>query len=121
MNGSACVDKDWDAVARAVDERLASLDMTQTELAVRAGVAPETVRELRHNLRPRRRNPRTLAAISEALGWPPDHLGSVLAGQPAGGRAPAGPVAGELADLRAAVAQLSDRVTAIEQEMRSRP
>ncbi len=46
--------KDWDAVARAIDARMRELDLTQTELAVRADVAPETVRELRNNLKPRR-------------------------------------------------------------------
>ena len=38
--------KDWDAVAQAIDARMRELDLTQTELAVRADVAPETVREL---------------------------------------------------------------------------
>ena len=74
------MERDWEAVARLIDARMRELDLTQTELAVRAGVAPETVRELRTNLRSRRRNPRTLAAISEALGWPPERLRDVLAG-----------------------------------------
>lgn len=69
--------KDWDAVAAAIQARLGELDMTQADLAARAGVAPETVRELRTNLHPRRRSPRTLAALSEALGWPADHLSTV--------------------------------------------
>lgn len=69
--------KDWDAVAAAIQARLSELDLTQAELAARAGVAPETVRELRMNLHPRRRSPRTLSALSEALGWPTDHLSAV--------------------------------------------
>ncbi|HJQ46897.1 MAG TPA: helix-turn-helix transcriptional regulator [Amycolatopsis sp.] len=69
--------KDWDAVAAAIQARLTELDMTQSELAARAGVAPETVRELRLNLHPRRRSPRTLGALSEALSWPTDHLSTV--------------------------------------------
>lgn len=72
--------KDWEAVAAAIRARLEELDMTQAELAHRAGVAPETVRELRNNLQPRRRQPRTLAAVSEALNWPPEYLTSVLRG-----------------------------------------
>jgi transcriptional regulator with XRE-family HTH domain len=71
---------DWAAVASAIQARLAELDMTQADLASRAGVAPETVRELRTNLKPRRRSPRTLTAISEALGWSSDHLSNVLRG-----------------------------------------
>jgi transcriptional regulator with XRE-family HTH domain len=71
---------DWAAVAAAIQARLAELDMSQADLASRAGVAPETVRELRTNLKPRRRSPRTLTAISEALGWPGDHLSNVLRG-----------------------------------------
>ena len=62
--------KDWEAVAAAIRSRMAEIDMTQAELASRAGVALMTVRELQQNLTPRRRNPRTLAAVSEALGWP---------------------------------------------------
>jgi transcriptional regulator with XRE-family HTH domain len=57
--------------------------MTQADLAARAGVALMTVRELQNNLQPRRRNPRTLAAVSEALGWPGDQLARILEGQPA--------------------------------------
>ena len=38
------MEKDWEAVARVIDTRMRELDLTQSELAVRAGVAPETVR-----------------------------------------------------------------------------
>jgi transcriptional regulator with XRE-family HTH domain len=82
--------KDWQAVAAAIQTRLDELDITQAELAHRAGVAPETVRELRNNLHPRRRNPRTLSAVSEALNWPSDHLANVLRGEQ--------PVSGKTAD-----------------------
>ena len=44
--------KDWDAVAAAIRGRLVDLDMTQADLAGRAGVALMTVRELQHNLSP---------------------------------------------------------------------
>lgn len=111
--------KDWDAVARAIDGRLASLEMTQAELSARAHVAPETIRELRHNLRPRRRNPRTLAAISQALGWEPGHLSRLLgdiAGPP--DERAAGP--GELEELRKAYADLAGRVEAIERRLDTR-
>lgn len=109
--------KDWDAVARAIDERLAALDMTQAELAHRAGVAQETLRELRGNLQTRRRHPRTLAAISEALGWDQEHLARVLSGDDAaaGGEAPAS--AADVAELRQAYADLAGRVDALERRM----
>jgi transcriptional regulator with XRE-family HTH domain len=92
------VPKDWQAVSDAIKARLIELEMTQAELTQRAGVALETVRELQLNLRSRRRSPRTLAAVSEALGWPSEHLASV-----ADGRRPSDPDAGDpvLAELDA--------------------
>ena len=111
--------KDWDAVARAIDARMRELDLKQTELAVRADVAPETVRELRNNLKPRRRNPRTLAAISEALGWEPDHLARMLGGDAAQhpGTDARAPTSAELASLRQAVDELSDRLETVERRL----
>ena len=90
--------KDWQAVSEAIKARLTELDMTQAELTHRAGVALETVRELQLNLRSRRRSPRTLAAVSEALGWPSDHLATI-----GDGRRPSDPDAGDpvLAELDA--------------------
>jgi len=111
--------KDWDAVARAIDERLASLDMTQAELASRAHVAPETIRELRNNLRPRRRNPRTLAAISEALGWEPGHLSRVLGADEVIQAQDRAVTSADLDDLRRAYQKLADRVDAIERKLGS--
>lgn len=73
--------RDWDAVASAIQARMAELEMTQAELAQKAGVALMTIRELQHNLRPRRRSPRTMAAVSEALGWYQHHLLDVLMGE----------------------------------------
>ncbi len=111
--------KDWDAVAHAIDERLISLDMTQAELAGRAHVAAETIRELRNNLRSRRRNPRTLAAISEALGWEAGHLSRVLAGDAVA--APDEQVTpAALAELQQAYTELADRVETIERRLDAR-
>src|ERR1700759_3014601 len=111
--------KDWDAVARAFDARMRELDLTQTELAVRADVAPETVRELRNNLKPRRRNPRTLTAISEALGWPGGQVTRIVAGEesndPADDRDSS--VSSELADLREFVTGLSERLESVERRL----
>lgn len=103
--------KDWDAVAAAIQARLDELDMTQADLAARAGVAAETVRELRTNLRPRRRSPRTLTALSEALGWPPDHLAAVAvsgAKEANSGRTDDSELSGITVELSAIAARLND-------------
>ena len=70
--------EDWAAVARAIDARLAELNWRQRELAERAQVSVAIVRELHRNTTQRRRNARTLEALSLALGWHPDHLDAVL-------------------------------------------
>lgn len=72
--------EDWAAVAKAISARLNELGMTQLEAAAKSKVSPATIRELQHNKMSRRRNPRTLEALSEALDWPPDYLTRVLTG-----------------------------------------
>ncbi len=76
-------DKDWDAVALAIQNRLSETRTTQMDVASRARVSLTTLRELQHNLNPRRRRPPTLSAISEALGWPAGYLAQVLHGDAA--------------------------------------
>ena len=73
--------RDWAAVAAAMKVRLAELDMTQAELVQRSGLAPMTIRELLHNTAERRRSPQTLAALSEALGWPTGYLQAIAEGR----------------------------------------
>jgi transcriptional regulator with XRE-family HTH domain len=111
------MEKDWDAVAAAISSRLSELDMTQAELAARAGVALMTVRELQHNLKPRRRSPRTLSAVSEALGWPGDQLTRILNGE----RPPApdadDPVVAELDAIKADLVSVVRRLDAIERRL----
>ena len=109
--------KDWDAVAAAIRARLAEIDMTQADLAARAGVALMTVRELQHNLKPRRRNPRTLAAVSEALGWPADHLARVLDGRPVSNVDAGDPVLAELDAVKADLHAIVQRLDAIERRL----
>lgn len=111
---------DWDAVAKAVGDRLAETRMTQMDVASRAQVSLTTLRELQHNLNPRRRRPQTLAAVSEALGWPSDYLDRVLRGdrpQPHPDEA-TDPVlqaidglGEQVRDLRSRVEQLEQRLT----------
>ena len=109
--------KDWDAVAAAIRGRLVDLDMTQADLAARAGVALMTVRELQHNLKPRRRNPRTLAAVSEALGWPADQLARILEGGAAPDVDADDPVLTELDALKADLRVIVRRLDAIERRL----
>src|SRR6266568_4868219 len=106
--------RDWGAVANAMKSRLAELDMTQAELIQRSRLAPMTIRELLFNAVQRRRSDQTLAAVSEALGWPPGYLRAV-----ADGRDPGDPDAGdpELAGLREAVTAISARLDAIERRL----
>ena len=113
--------KDWAAVARLINARLAELEMTQAELAVASGVTSATLRELQNpdTYPPRRRNPRTLAAISQALGLPPNALERALTGAEPG--APqATPRNNELTELRAEVDELRKRVEALERAQRER-
>lgn len=72
--------EDWDAVGKAITGRLAELQMTQLDLAAASGVSPATIREIQYNKLARRRSPRTLEALSEALSWPSGYLGQVLSG-----------------------------------------
>nr|WP_255426511.1 XRE family transcriptional regulator [Pseudonocardia sp. C8] len=113
---TAVTDEDWDAVATAIHDRLAALRMTQMELASRAQVSITTVRELQHNLNPRRRRPQTLTAVSEALGWPGRYLAQVLVGESPAPHADekTDPVLAELTALREEVAELRQRIGELE-------
>ena len=109
--------RDWAAVADAMKSRLADLDMTQADLVQRSRLAPMTIRELLYNSAQRRRSDQTLAALSQALGWPPGYLQAV-----AEDRTPDDPDAGdlvlaELATLKDALAALTSRIDAIEQQL----
>jgi transcriptional regulator with XRE-family HTH domain len=106
--------RDWDAVAAAIRARMSDLEMTQSELSQRAGVALMTVRELQHNLQSRRRNPRTLAAVSEALGWPPDQLTAILGGAEPEDPDAGDPVLGELDEIKDQLTTITARLDAIE-------
>lgn len=101
--------QDWSAVGAAIRARLDDRGMTMTELASRSGVSLTTVRELVHVLNTRRRQPRTLASLSVTLGWPEDHLGTVLRGQAA-----EEPTPDALSAIRSELRDLRDRVEALE-------
>ncbi|GAA4891004.1 helix-turn-helix transcriptional regulator [Saccharopolyspora cebuensis] len=108
--------KDWAAVADAISARMDELELTQQQVASRAGVALQTVRELQHNLVERNRTARTLEAMSAALDLPRGYLGAVLRGQPlpADGQ-PADSAA--IADLRAKLANVTERLEALEERV----
>ena len=46
--------EDWAAVARAINQRMAELDLSQRELIARSQVSKATVREIQHNTAQRR-------------------------------------------------------------------
>ena len=114
--------EDWTAVAKAISARAADLDLRQKDLADRSGVSLAIIREIQQDRIHRRRNPRTLEALSTALGWHPQHLGAVLAGEepPARGTSqPAGQdrvvilldaILRELRGLRTQVGNLTQRI-----------
>ncbi|MBW4717411.1 hypothetical protein [Saccharothrix obliqua] len=106
--------KDWAAVATAITTRMAELDMKQAELKAESGLSLQTVREIQQNLQPRDRSKRTLAALSEALKWPRDHLWLVLEGHDPGDPDADDPVLKQLAELREQVNSITARLEAIE-------
>ena len=109
--------RDWAAVADAMKSRLAELDMTQAELIQRSRLAPMTIRELLYNTAQRRRSDQTLAALSEALGWPPGHLRAIAEGRDPKDPDASDPVLAELTSLKEMLSALTDRVDAIEQQL----
>ncbi|MFD4673725.1 XRE family transcriptional regulator [Lentzea sp. NPDC058450] len=109
--------KDWAAVATAITTRMAELDMKQSELKERSGLALQTVREIQLNLQPRDRSKRTLAALSDALGWPSDHLWQVLSGIDPGDPDESDPLLAELTAIKGAITVLTDRVEEIERRL----
>ncbi len=72
----------WAAVARAISDRVRELGWRQRELAERSHVSVAVVREIQRHTVERRRSPRTLEALSAALGWEPEYLDRVLKGHP---------------------------------------
>lgn len=107
------MDQDWPALGRAIAARLEERGMTMTDLANRSGVSLTTVRELVHALNTRKRNPRTLTTLAEALGWPGDHLAKVLRGQQVEPQS----APDELTALRQEISELRSRVAALEEQV----
>lgn len=110
---------EWSAVGTAIKSRLAELGWTQQELSQRSQVSVATIRQLQNETSSaRRRNPRTLIALSEALGWSPDHLGAVADGRdPSEDPDAYDPVVAELATIKESLAVMSSRLDVIEQQL----
>lgn len=107
--------ENWTAVANAIDARLAELNWRQRELAERAQVSVAIVRELHRNTAQRRRNTRTLEALSLALGWHPEHLDALLRGHTPPGRSdpetsPVDPVVARLTSIDRRLAAIEKRL-----------
>jgi transcriptional regulator with XRE-family HTH domain len=100
----------WAAVARAISDRVRELGWRQRELADRSHVSAAVVREIQRHTIERRRSPRTLQALSVALGWEPEHLDRVLRGQ---AQQPGGHGASESAALRARLDSLDRRLAEV--------
>jgi hypothetical protein len=113
------VAEDWTAVSRAISDRLAELRTTQMEVAAKARISLTTLRELQHNMNPRRRRPQTLAAVSEALDWPADYLAKVLHGENAQPHPDEkhDPVLSSLASIERELVDLRERVDRIERQL----
>ena len=106
--------EDWFEVAEAITGRMRELKMSQKDLATDSNVSVATIREIQKHRISRRRNPRTLESLSEALGWPRQHLDAVL-----NGRLPqvAAEATGDDDGLRARLEQLERRLDTIAEVM----
>ena len=107
--------EDWAAVAAVVNERMAARRVGQQELAHLSGVSVSTLRQVQHGAGRRVQN-KTLGAISRALGWPDDHLATVLLSQrePASEVTPAADAAAVLRRIESGVDEIRERLTALE-------
>lgn len=101
------MEKRWDLVADAINTRLEQLGMAQNELALKSRVSVATIRDMQGGVA-KRRNPRTLADLSEALGWSSDYLERVSDGQSGE------PGPDRLTQLEAEVVELKERVASLE-------
>jgi transcriptional regulator with XRE-family HTH domain len=113
--------EDWAAVARAISDRVRELGWRQRELAERSHVSAAVVREIQRHTVERRRSPRTLQALSVALGWEPDHLDRVLKGHAQqAGRHPAADSAAlwsRLDSLDLRLAEISELLTGLRSDI----
>lgn len=72
-------DGDWLRLADHVRAARNALEMTQSDLAAKAGIGFTTVQLLERGT-PRTRLPNTISAVEAALGWAPGSARAILAG-----------------------------------------
>ncbi|GLY27427.1 hypothetical protein Kisp02_07920 [Kineosporia sp. NBRC 101731] len=111
--------EDWQAVAAAVNARMAALRIGQQELVRLSGVSVSTVRLIQHGSSRRVQN-KTLEALARALDWPEDHLIKILVATPPAVPTPSpadDQVVTVLMRIEHQLAQLSDRLSQVEQRM----
>lgn len=108
--------RDWQAVADAINTRLAERGLTQKALAEASGVSVATLRKLQ-KAEPADRGKPVLMALSVALGWEPGHLHALSGGE----QAPADPTADlreQVAAIRADLDDVRDRLAKVEAAQR---
>lgn len=73
--------ENWAGVGEALRARREELRLTQEQLCKKSGVSVAITREIEQHGVIRRRSPRTLAALSVALGWPENYLAGIRDGR----------------------------------------
>lgn len=111
------MEQDWDAVAKALKDRMTELGLRQQDLASRSDVGVSTIQELVNNWKPRRRNPKTLAALSSALEWPHDRLQMIAAAR----QEPPAEDEGAIAELRKRLTEAERRIALLEERVPEAP
>lgn len=101
----------WAEVAKVVNDRMTERSITQQELAAHSGVSPATLRKIQAGV-PQKRTRAVLANISRSLGLSEDYLWRVSRGEPVTGAPDS-----EVSALRIEVAQLAQRVEALESRL----
>lgn len=105
-------------LAEHMDQRRRELRLTWDQVASRAGINRETLRQIRNGISESIR-PLTAAGIEDALQWEHGSIDAILAG---GAPTPTGgggqevwpPMAEEMADLRRQLAELRERLDRFE-------
>ncbi|MFE0647466.1 helix-turn-helix domain-containing protein [Streptomyces sp. NPDC059534] len=77
------MEQNWKVVAEALRASRLAQGWSQEELATRANTSRATIQNLEYGPA-RKRISRKLQDVTEALGWPPGHVGALLAGAAAG-------------------------------------
>jgi hypothetical protein len=73
-------DRDWQAVAAEVRQRMTARKMTTAELSRRTALSATTIRSVRNGTGSH--DGTTLVALAAGLGWPLQYLREVAAGKP---------------------------------------